>query len=785
MTFTPRSLGDRSATFAVSDGFSADAASVMLIGSGVPGKLKLAPKILNFGDVAPFATAGPKFVTLTNRNPVTLNVTSISTSPADSEFSYSGCDGQIDGPGGSCTISISFTPNSDGKKYTTLEIAGDEEHSPMIVRLAGKGFGAPVPTPTLTPAATPTPTPTPISSPTPTSTPTPNPPISGSVQGGTSPVAGSIVTLYAAGSSGYGAGATALASTTSANDGSFTLNYTCPSGNPQTYVLATGGDAGSGGNSAIGLMALMGFCGNLASSAFVTANPLTTVAAEWALAQFSDSTGADIGTSATNPTGFNNAVNLAMRNLTESVGTSSIDTGVLAAFWANSGATSSNCASGSPAVNCDGLEKLNTLANILAACVESSGPSSTPCGTLFSNTGGSSTTLQAAHVIAANPASGVGQLFAIQSSSPPFTPAESAAPNSWVLALNYIGGGLNDPLGIAVDAFGNVWVGNCGGATVCANGSGPSSLSEFEASKSAFSSGSPCTGGGLDGPWFLTIAPSGDIWIVNFAGNTLSGFNPSTGAFSSGSPYAGGDLSKPVGIASDASGNIWVANSGGDSLSEFNPSTGTFPRSGISGGGLGEPLGLAIDASGNIWVANCASDCGGSASSSLSEFQPSTGAFSSGSPYVGGGLLGPEGIAIDATGNVWAANVSSGNSGGGLSEFSSSSDAFSSGSPYSGGGMNEPLDVATDSSGDVWVTNFNDKSLSEFNSSGAALSPSTGYTGGGLMNPWGVAIDASGNVWASNLKNNSLTEMIGAARPVLTPMVACLKQTLPNTVCLP
>ena len=49
-----------------------------------------------------------------------------------------------------------------------------------------------------------------------------------------------------------------------------------------------------------------------------------------------------------------------------------------------------------------------------------------------------------------------------------------------------------------------------------------------------------------------------------------------------------------------------------------------------------------------------------------------------------------------------------------------------------------------------------------------------------------MAIDSSGNLWVANSGgDNTVTELVGVAAPVLTPMVACLTQTTPATVCLP
>src|SRR5216684_2367739 len=222
--------------------------------------------------------------------------------------------------------------------------------------------------------------------------------LSGTVQGGVAAVTGASVTLYAAGTA-YGSNATTLGSATADSNGNFTVKYTPPAPPAVLYVLALGGNAGSGSNAAIGLMGVAGRSNALPAS--VTINELTTVAAEWALAKFTG---------------------------------------------------------GSPPVNCDGLERMDTLSNILAACVESSGPSSSACSTLLSETGGGSTTLQAAHFMATNLTASITDLFVLQSGSPPFIPDLSAAPGHWVIGLNFVpsGASFHEPVGVAIDAGGNV-----------------------------------------------------------------------------------------------------------------------------------------------------------------------------------------------------------------------------------------------------------------------------------------------------------------------------------------
>ena len=58
----------------------------------------------------------------------------------------------------------------------------------------------------------------------------------------------------------------------------------------------------------------------------------------------------------------------------------------------------------------------------------------------------------------------------------------------------------------------------------------------------------------------------------------------------------------------------------------------------------------------------------------------------------------------------------------------------------------------------------------------AAISGSNGYQSpgeGGDFSPYFVAIDGSGNVWVANADGN-LAEFVGAAVPVVTPVVANL-----------
>jgi hypothetical protein len=233
-------------------------------------------------------------------------------------------------------------------------------------------------------------------------TPTTGAAIQGKVHGGQSAISGSTVGLFVAGSTGYGSAGASLLTTpvTSAADGTFSItgDYTCPTPSSLVYITATGGDPGVGSsNSAIVLAALLGACGNLNSSTFITINEVTTAATATALGQFFTTTFGgsstdSIGTSATNSIGLTNAFATANNLVSTATGAA-----VTSATLNGTGTGTGLAITATPE-----SAKLNTIANVLAACVNSDGGSSSPCQTtLFPDvtpTGGTQATdtLQAA-----------------------------------------------------------------------------------------------------------------------------------------------------------------------------------------------------------------------------------------------------------------------------------------------------------------------------------------------------------------------------------------------------
>ncbi len=249
--------------------------------------------------------------------------------------------------------------------------------------------------------------------------------IKGSVHGGQQPISGAHVYLLAASTSNYGAASTSLlTSNTAGTDsiGSYVLSdstggfsitgdYTCTPGT-QVFLYAQGGNPGGGVNSAASLLAALGQCPTSRTFAtatpFVMVNEISTVTTAFALAGFA-SDAHHIGSQMTPQsllgikTAFANVPQLESLAYGTTFGTTPIGNGSVPRAL------------------------INTLANIISACINSAGPSSTPCSTLFATAryGGATgviatETATAAIYIARHPANGVATLFGLATPQDPF-----------------------------------------------------------------------------------------------------------------------------------------------------------------------------------------------------------------------------------------------------------------------------------------------------------------------------------------------------------------------------
>jgi hypothetical protein len=527
-------------------------------------------------------------------------------------------------------------------------------------------------------------------------------------------------------------------------------------------------------NPAIVNLAMLGLCpssGNFTNALhYVYMNEVATTATAYAMSGFATD-GLHIGTSATNLTGLQNAT-LNAANLYNIQGGPFELTG-------NSSAGDGQIANqATPAGNGTVPQaELDTLANILASCVDSANTAtttSTACNTLFSDATATGTSSGAKPIdiatavinISNNPgAANVLELWELASGAVPFSPQLTAAPNDFTVAITYKN--ITAPGSIAIDSSGNAYVStNSSSGYVTKLSPAGAVLATSATGGSGFNS--------------IAIAPSGNVFATAGSSNAVYEYTGGLGAVT-GSPWTTPQMDDPTSVVVDTSGYVYVTDGGSNAsiIRKFN-SSGTLSAS-ISNSCLAGVSQISLDPSGYLW----ADSLSNSAACRLSN--------PGGSPTfsIGASTLGLGNIAIDGNGNGWVAledlnYLAEATPSGGATLFGGSGGSGSGGGfggfgpeagPGSGslgsGGLSSPTWVAIDGANNIWIANNgNSYALSEFTNSGSAISGSAGYQGGNLDNPSFLAIDSAGNVWIPNKSANSVTEIIGVSTPTVTPLSA-------------
>jgi hypothetical protein len=282
--------------------------------------------------------------------------------------------------------------------------------------------------------------------------------VQGVLTGAHKAIQGASVVLYRVGNRGYGSPAGALGMTTTDAAGAWSIQYPKPADDPLVYVVSNGGNLGHGTNAAIGLLSALDRLSQVPTH--VTVNEATTVASAYALAHFLDrQTATNVGSAVANVPGLPNAFG-AVANLVD------ITTGVA---FASADAFTPMTNPVTQAIEAPPARAINSLAEAMATCIDSSGPTSTDCTILFGlvTAPGApvpTNTRQAMLNIALNPASQVVALYQLsRNMAGSFAPdLGTDVPNDWTLAINFTGGLFANSftVGVAIDAEGDAWITN-------------------------------------------------------------------------------------------------------------------------------------------------------------------------------------------------------------------------------------------------------------------------------------------------------------------------------------
>ncbi len=183
--------------------------------------------------------------------------------------------------------------------------------------------------------------------------------------------------------------------------------------------------------------------------------------------------------------------------------------------------------------------------------------------------------------------------------------------------------------------------------------------------------------------------------------------------------------------STSSAGSLYVSYVGG-LIGRFDSVTGA--NLGIFASGLHSPRGLAFDAAGNLYVANVNS-------ATINKITPdgTVSVFAS-----GGGLDFPYALAVDVSGSLYASNLGNGT----ISRIApdGSVSLFAS-------GLNRPHGLTFGPGGDLFASNFEDATVLRIDATGTT---SLFASGQGMSNPVGI-VSVGGALFVANSRNNTIS----------------------------
>ncbi len=274
-------------------------------------------------------------------------------------------------------------------------------------------------------------------------------------------------------------------------------------------------------------------------------------------------------------------------------------------------------------------------------------------------------------------------------------------------------------------------------------------------------------GSGFNRPYGVAVDAAGDVFVGDILGPAVEEIVAVGGKVTSSSTVVavGSGFDPPTGVAVDGSGDVFVADAEHNAVKEIVAVNGHVSSSSTVntvGSGFSDPSGVAVDANGDVFVAD-------SFNNAVKEIVAVNGLVSSSSSVitVGSGFSDPAGVAVDASGDVFVADIGSS----AVKEIVAVNGQVSSSSAVNtvGSGFSDPFSVAVDASGDVFVADLGNQAVKEIVAVNGLVSASStvNTVGSGFIGPYGVALDAAGNVFVADLLGHAVKEIPLATPPTI------------------
>ena len=277
-----------------------------------------------------------------------------------------------------------------------------------------------------------------------------------------------------------------------------------------------------------------------------------------------------------------------------------------------------------------------------------------------------------------------------------------------------------------------------------------------------------------------TLAGTGNAGAINGLGK-LASFN------------------KPAGLAVDGAGNVYVADAGNNLIRKITPDGTVSTLAGtvaavdtVNGQPLfSGPSGVAVDASGNVYVADAGNNriCVVSQSGNTRTLAGSGNAGSNDGAGISATFNNPTGVAVDATGNVYVADMLNNlirkiTPDGTTATLAGSGYIGSKDGSTTAASFYFPNSLAVDASENVYVTDDINNLIRAITPAGVVTTiAGNGQTGAqnglgtqaSFNDPAGICLDASGNLYVADANNNLIRKITPAG--IVTTVAGVLSKS--------
>jgi uncharacterized protein (TIGR03437 family) len=351
---------------------------------------------------------------------------------------------------------------------------------------------------------------------------------------------------------------------------------------------------------------------------------------------------------------------------------------------------------------------------------------------------------------------------------------------------------LNHPLGVAVDAAGNLYIVDNYNNRVRKVSNGVMTTVAGNGTCGNGGDNGPVTSAQLCGPNGVAVDSAGNLYIADtgnnrirkvsngvittVAGNGVYGYGGDNGPATSAQVVT-------TGVAVDSTGNLYIVDSYNSRIRKVSngvittvAGTGVYGYSGDNGPAtsaqLGEPFGVAVDAAGNLYIADTLSARVRKVSNGVITTVAGNGTCGNGGdngPAASAQVCEPNGVALDAAGNLYIADydrirkVSSGM----IATVAGGGNVVSDNGPATSAQLWSPFGVAADSAGNLYIADsYNDRIRKASNGAigtvaggGSSDGDNGPATSAQLLNPTGVAVDPAGNLYIADTFNNRIRKV--------------------------